>query len=416
MINYSIYPKQFIETKYNKFKVNTFFVIMPFSEDLSNTYIIINSVARELGIECTRADDIKTTSEAILNKICTQISQAYYIIVDITNLNPNVFYELGIAHVLRDANKVLIIKEIGTECPSDIKHLHYYEYKKENLNTLKESIIKFFNENNILEDLYNLLEFHNLVSKDINISKLFVKDLEKINGDDVVYLIQILNNDLKSLNSNIVLNLLKTLTYTLSQYYNEVSSLCELYYNLIIYIISKLNDSYDISEYIKNVYYNRKCILPKEYKADFANITLNSSLYFDITIKWIMGYLQNISPAEFDIAKYKIEIAIIKCTNTKVDDILIDNLTKDNKTLAEHCAKLIKERKIKKAISKLIYIIKTDSNPYLVRSCIDALNSFADKKTLISAKSIINSRQDLITKYNFLRKHIDDLDASIDRL
>jgi hypothetical protein len=100
MINYSIYPKQFIETKYNKFKVNTCFVIMPFSEDLSNTYIIINSVARELGIECTRADDIKTTSEAILNKICTQISQAYYIIVDITNLNPNVFYELGIAHVL----------------------------------------------------------------------------------------------------------------------------------------------------------------------------------------------------------------------------------------------------------------------------------------------------------------------------
>ena len=77
---------------------------------------------------------------------------------------------------------------------------------------------------------------------------------------------------------------------------------------------------------------------------------------------------------------------------------------------------MIKERKIKKAISKLIYIIKTDSNPYLVRSCIDALNSFADKKTLISAKSIINSRQDLITKYNFLRKHIDDLDASIDRL
>ena len=28
MINYSIYPKQFIETKYNKFKVNTCFVII----------------------------------------------------------------------------------------------------------------------------------------------------------------------------------------------------------------------------------------------------------------------------------------------------------------------------------------------------------------------------------------------------
>ena len=39
----------------------------------------------------------------------------------------------------------------------------------------------------------------------MNISQLFVEDLGNITGDDMVYLIQILNNDLKSLNSNIVL-------------------------------------------------------------------------------------------------------------------------------------------------------------------------------------------------------------------
>ena len=415
MISYSIYPKQFNNVNYNKFKINSCFVIMPFSDDLRNTYIIINSIARELGIECTRADDIRTTSEAILNKICTQISQAYYIIVDITNLNPNVFYELGIAHVLRDANKVLIIKEKGTECPSDIKHLHYYEYQKENLNTLKDSIIKFFNENNIFEDLYSLLDFHNLVSKDMNISQLFVEDLGNITDDDMVYLIQILNNDLKSLNSNIVLNLLEILTYRLSQY-NEDSPLYGMYYNLIIYIISKSNNIYNITEYIKKVYCDEGYGLTKEYKADFANIVLNNLLYFDITIKWIIEYLTYVSPAEFDIAKYKIEIAIIKCKNTKIDDILICNLTNDNKTLAEHCAKLIKERKSEKAVSTLIDIVKTENNPYLVRSCIDALNNFADKKTLLSARDIINSRQELISKYVFLKKHIKDLDLSIDRL
>ena len=386
MISYSIYPKQFNNVNYNKFKINSCFVIMPFSDDLRNTYIIINSIARELGIECTRADDIRTTSEAILNKICTQISQAYYIIVDITNLNPNVFYELGIAHVLRDANKVLIIKEKGTECPSDIKHLHYYEYQKENLNTLKDSIIKFFNENNIFEDLYSLLDFHNLVSKDMNISQLFVEDLGNITGDDMVYLIQILNNDLKSLNSNIVLNLLEILTYRLSQY-NEDSPLYGMYYNLIIYIISKSNNIYNITEYIKKVYCDEGYGLTKEYKADFANIVLNNLLYFDITIKWIIEYLTYVSPAEFD-----------------------------NKTLAEHCAKLIKERKSEKAVPTLIDIVKTENNPYLVRSCIDALNNFADKKTLLSARDIINSRQELISKYVFLKKHIKDLDLSIDRL
>ena len=87
--------------------------------------MVIESVADSMNIVCTRADNISTTSEPILNKICTQISQAYYIVVDITDLNPNVFYELGIAHVLRDAKKVLIIKESQTRCPSDINHLHY---------------------------------------------------------------------------------------------------------------------------------------------------------------------------------------------------------------------------------------------------------------------------------------------------
>ena len=121
---YSIYPKQF-NNLCNQLQSNTCFVIMPFLDDLDNTYMVIDSVASSMGINCTRADNISTTSEPILNKICTQISQAYYIIVDITNLNPNVFYELGIAHVLRDAKKVLIIKEDETVCPSDIKHLHY---------------------------------------------------------------------------------------------------------------------------------------------------------------------------------------------------------------------------------------------------------------------------------------------------
>lgn len=102
---YSIYPKQFNSTDY-KLQSNTCFVIMPFSDDLDNTYMVIESVAESMNIVCTRADNISTTSEPILNKICTQISQAYFIIVDITNLNPNVFYELGIAHVLRDAKKV----------------------------------------------------------------------------------------------------------------------------------------------------------------------------------------------------------------------------------------------------------------------------------------------------------------------
>ena len=114
MSTYSIYPRQFNNSDL-RVQSDTCFVIMPFSDDLSNTYLVIDSVASTMNIKCTRADKVSTTSEPILSKICTQISQAYFIIVDITDLNPNVFYELGIAHVLRDANKVLIIKDEATE-------------------------------------------------------------------------------------------------------------------------------------------------------------------------------------------------------------------------------------------------------------------------------------------------------------
>ena len=190
---YSIYPKQFNNLGH-QLQINTCFVVMPFSNDLDNTYMVIDSVATAMGISCTRADNISTTSEPILNKICTQISQAYYIIVDITNLNPNVFYELGIAHVLRDAKKVLIIKEDETVCPSDINHLHYYTYSKLALKHLKETIKKFFAENNILEDLLGVLDFLGITPKNRVISQNFVVSLSKCIKNNLNSLIMILNN------------------------------------------------------------------------------------------------------------------------------------------------------------------------------------------------------------------------------
>ena len=127
MDRYSIYPKQFNNADC-KLQSDTCFVIMPFSEDLNNTYMVIESVGSSMNIRCTRADNISTTSEPILNKICAQISQAYFIIADITNLNPNVFYELGIAHALRDANKVLIIHHLlGIVAPC--KKIYYSQVK-----------------------------------------------------------------------------------------------------------------------------------------------------------------------------------------------------------------------------------------------------------------------------------------------
>lgn len=411
MDSYSIYPKQFNNIN-NELQNNTCFVIMPFSDDLDNTYMVIDSVATNMGITCTRADNISTTSEPILNKICTQISQAYYIIVDITNLNPNVFYELGIAHVLRDAKKVLIIKEDETVCPSDIKHLHYYVYSKSSLKHLKDTIKSFFAENNILEDLHGVLNFLGLTPRDKDLSQNFVTGLSNRIGNNITSLIMILNNraaDITQQHSN---DLLITLTQALKEL-PPSHDLYPLYSELLLLLIQKVNSIFDVSNYISQIFTDKNCGLLNEWVADCSITILDNPLYFDAAVSWIIKYLKQISPAEFDIAKYKLEIGIIKSKSESIDMVLVNNLKGSDKTLVEHCAKLIKERKTLVAIPILLDLIEEDENPYVVRSSIDALVRMAPLEILLEGKEILTKRKSFIDAYSFINKHLNDLEQQI---
>lgn len=411
---YSIYPKQFNNFE-NQLQSNTCFVVMPFSDDLDNTYMVIDSVATSMGISCTRADNISTTSEPILNKICTQISQAYYIIVDITNLNPNVFYELGIAHVLRDAKKVLIIKEDETVCPSDIKHLHYYPYSKSALKQLSDTVKKFFTENNILEDLQGILDFMDLTPRDRVLSHSFVVSLSDCIGNNMNSLIMILNNRAENTTQRNVNDLLITLTRTLNKL-PFLHDLYALYSELLLILIQKTNSAFDISDYLSKIFTVRDYNLSNEWIADCSIMLLDNPLYFDTAITWIMEYLKQTSPAEFDVAKYKIEIGIIKSKSEGLDLVLVNELNNANKTLVEHCTKLIKERKTFAAIPTLVKLVEYDENPYVVRSGIDALVNMAPLEILLDVKEIMTKRKLFVGQYNFINKHLKDLEQQIFRL
>ena len=411
---YSIYPKQFNNSDY-KLKSNTCFVIMPFSANLNNTYMVIESVADSMNIVCTRADNISTTSEPILNKICTQISQAYYIVVDITDLNPNVFYELGIAHALRDAKKVLIIKESQTRCPSDINHLHYYSYQQNDLKQLKNTIKSFFTENNILEDLHDILEFLGLLPQNDACSRDFVASVCATVKDSLDDLIWILNSKMAEMNQYQVVSLL----YALSNAVNALPSneLRKSYLDLILFIISKTYYIFDIKEYILQQFNGSSPLSANsEWCADCALAILDDGSYFDIATSWIMDYLKGVSPAAFDIAKYKIEIGVIKSKSRELDKVLLTSLGSESKTLIEHCAKLIKERKTKEAIPALMKLVEKEESPYVVRSSMDAVTCMAPLGTLLKMRKIIEKRTSYMEKYEFISSHIAKLDTRISEL
>lgn len=85
------------------------FVLMSFDSDRLEVYThAIGPAAKAAGFECHRADDA-FRSEAIISKIIKNIFRDHVIVADISGFNPNVLYELGVAHTVGD--KTIIICE-----------------------------------------------------------------------------------------------------------------------------------------------------------------------------------------------------------------------------------------------------------------------------------------------------------------
>ena len=103
------------------------FVMMPFDKYILPVYEDhIKKVCNEMGYSCERGDDISITSN-IMNDIWSLINNADIIICDCTGKNPNVFYELGLAHAI--GKNVICITQNTEDIPFDIKHIRYIKYE-----------------------------------------------------------------------------------------------------------------------------------------------------------------------------------------------------------------------------------------------------------------------------------------------
>ena len=102
------------------------FVIMPFNDDINAVYTgLIKASLEGIGYKVERADDIESQRN-ILRDILEKISSSDLIIADLTNLNPNVFYELGLAHALR--KPVILLTQDVEEVPFDLQSYRLVEY------------------------------------------------------------------------------------------------------------------------------------------------------------------------------------------------------------------------------------------------------------------------------------------------
>ena len=117
-------------------------VFSPFKPEFD---IILNEcikpVADEMKLWVYRVDN-SVGSAVIMKEILVALFHAGQVIVDISGHNPNVMYELGLAHCFKDMHEVIILKNEVTDLPFDINHIRVINYSINEKVQLKNDLEK----------------------------------------------------------------------------------------------------------------------------------------------------------------------------------------------------------------------------------------------------------------------------------
>lgn len=128
------------------------FVIMPYAKNFNRLYsIIIQGALEKMGYECVR-QDMTGQGGHIVHNVIRNITEANISIVDISDLNWNVAYELGIRHTMHKNGTIIMCrKDQQDDEPFDIQGVNILYYDPNWMET--------FSEDQIISELVKRIEF-----------------------------------------------------------------------------------------------------------------------------------------------------------------------------------------------------------------------------------------------------------------
>lgn len=137
-------PRVFTISDPEKIEPTLVSAMMPFHPNFDNVYAELQKTAESVGLHCRRADDI-WENPAVIQDVVSLIDHSKIIICDCTGRNPNVFYEIGIAHTL--GRETILITQSEADIPFDLRHLRFVTYLNngEGLRALSSSILQRLN-------------------------------------------------------------------------------------------------------------------------------------------------------------------------------------------------------------------------------------------------------------------------------
>ena len=126
---------------------DTCFVVMPFASPMGEYFSLVYKPAIEkAGLTPIRADDEIFGAGKIMDQIWSGINAAKVLVAELTSKNPNVYYELGIAHALK--KPVVLVSSNEEDVPFDLHHIRviYYDvndpfWGQKLLNKVAENIV-----------------------------------------------------------------------------------------------------------------------------------------------------------------------------------------------------------------------------------------------------------------------------------
>lgn len=413
MDEYLIYPKQFQRTNIPVEK-NRCFVIMPFKDEMDYVYGIIKQGLNKAGFICNRVDEI-VGATPIINKILTEILRSRYIIADLTDCNPNVFYELGIAHSFKEAPNIIILKQQGVKVPFDITHLTYIEYDVNNAKFLTSAILKAIYDNSYLADFREALNIRGVISYVKNDEEAFITYIERNFQNNLSVLISVLNNEINKFSAedmeNFIFQYENLLGKTILNESEEIiNGLLLIYYEILI-SISKFPVAEEAAcRFLDDSLLNRLNVKAEKmlvWETDLAITLAKANRMTNIVLPWIIRYFSQTKTASVDLNRYKVEAFLMTCDNNKVNEIICNAIFDSNCYIREHMADIIGEKRLYEGEENLCRQLSSEENYFTAISIMEALGKLRIAKAIPFILNWVQEKEQniLSEKQYFVLKH-----------
>ncbi len=413
MNDYIIYPKQ-LTKKSIPIERNHCFFLMPFNKNFDVIYGTIKQYLSDNNFTCMRADEI-SGSTPIVSKILTNIAKSQYIIVDLTESNANVFYELGIAHTLKEARNVLLLKQKNYEVPFDIKHLTYTEYDPLNLKHISSVICNFLNESRTKNEFYEAMRQHGIINfideKDNEFIEII---LRRLNEKDITTLTNNLlidgNKPTNELLTEALLALKKIIEdYLIQKDYSITSRLLNVYFYEIYCVKENEFLRQQVSLMLENYFehFDIENAVALEYKTRLALLLAKQELYLDIVLPWIINYFSRSKSTTIDLNRYNVESFLLTTAASSIDEAIVNSLCNPDCYVREHMADIIGEKKIIFAGPALFCQLAKEENYFTAQSIIEAIGKIDAIDGIKNINTWVKQHKTDIIKTNqlFVLKH-----------